>query len=129
MPQLRLDHLVIAVSDWERSNRFYADVLGAELIEASRGRWLYRFGDQQVNVHGPGSTPSPVARRRVEPGNSDLCFLWPGPIEAAVSHLRRHRVEVAEGPVGRTGARGDGTSVYLRGPDGSLLELIPCRRG
>jgi catechol 2,3-dioxygenase-like lactoylglutathione lyase family enzyme len=60
----------------------------------------------------------------VRPGNSDLCFAWPGRIEEAVEHLRRRGVEVEEGPVPRRGARGDGTSVYFRDPDGSLLELI-----
>jgi len=49
---------------------------------------------------------------------------WDGPIEGAVEHLRTHGVEVEEGPVPRSGARGDGTSVYFRDPDGSLLELI-----
>jgi catechol 2,3-dioxygenase-like lactoylglutathione lyase family enzyme len=121
---VRLDHVVIAVSDWERSNAFYRDVLGAELIEIARGRYAYRFGEQQLNVHGPGSTPHPVARDRVRPGNSDLCFVWDGPIEGAVAHLRDRGVTVELGPVERTGARGDGKSVYFRDPDGSLLELI-----
>ena len=96
--QVLLDHVVIAVSDWERSNAFYRDVCGAELLELDKGR--------------------------VRPGNSDLCFVWPGPIEDAVEHLRRHGVEVEEGPVPRRGAQGDGTSVYFRDPNGSLLELI-----
>ena len=99
-------------------------MLGAELVELDRGRWTYRFGDQQLNVHGPGSTPSPVARRRIQPGNSDLCFVWPGSSEEAVRHLEEAGVDVEEGPVPRRGARGEGTSVYFRDPDGSLLELI-----
>jgi catechol 2,3-dioxygenase-like lactoylglutathione lyase family enzyme len=52
----KLDHVVIHVSDWERSNAFYGDVLGAELIELPRGRWAYGFGDVRLNVHGPGPT-------------------------------------------------------------------------
>ena len=124
MHQVTLDHVVIAISDWERSNAFYRDVLGAELVELDKGRFAYRFGTQQLNVHGPGSEPYPVARERVRPGNSDLCLVWPGRIEEAVEHLRRHGVEVEEGPVPRRGAQGEGTSVYLRDPDGSLLELI-----
>lgn len=122
--ELRIDHVVIAVSDWDRSNAFYRDLLGAELVELSRGRWAYRFGDQQLNVHGPGSTPSPRARHPVRPGNSDLCFVWPGPIEDGIRHLGEHGVEIEEGPVQRAGARTEGTSVYFRDPDGSLLELI-----
>jgi catechol 2,3-dioxygenase-like lactoylglutathione lyase family enzyme len=122
--RIELDHCVIAVSDWDRSNRFYADVLGAELVELERGRFAYRFGDQQLNVHGPGSTPHPRAADPVRPGNSDLCFRWPGSAEAAAAHLAAHGVEVEEGPVERQGARGPGRSVYFRDPDGTLLELI-----
>jgi catechol 2,3-dioxygenase-like lactoylglutathione lyase family enzyme len=120
---ISLDHCVIAVSDWERSNPFYRDVLGADLIARGPG-WAYRFGAQQLNVHGPGVRGEPVARDPVRPGNSDLCFVWDGPIEAAIEHLRDHGVDVELGPVPRAGARGDGTSVYFRDPDGTLLEFI-----
>ncbi len=121
--RVTLDHCVIAVSDWERSNSFYRDILGAEVVERGAG-FAYRFGEQQLNVHGPRGDPHPVARRPVEPGNSDLCFVWDGPIGEALEHLRAHGVAVEEGPVARHGARGAGTSVYFRDPDGSLLELI-----
>jgi catechol 2,3-dioxygenase-like lactoylglutathione lyase family enzyme len=119
-----LDHFVIAVTDWERSNAFYRDVLGAELIGDPDGVAMYRFGDRQLNVHGPGLDPTPVARLPVQPGNSDLCFVWDGPVEAAIAHLRAHAVPVELGPVPRSGGRGAGTSVYFRDPDGSLLEFI-----
>jgi catechol 2,3-dioxygenase-like lactoylglutathione lyase family enzyme len=122
--RVRLDHCVIAVSDWERSNRFYTDVLGAELVELAYGRYAYRFGDQQLNVHGPGSTPHPRAAAPVQPGNSDLCFVWPGTIASAARHLEEQGVAVEEGPVERQGAGDAGRSVYFRDPDGSLLELI-----
>ena len=122
-----LDHVVIAVTDWERSNRFYAEVLGAELVPRAGG-WAYRLGEQQLNVHGPGVSPHPIARRPVPPGGSDLCFVWPGTVEDAVEHLERHGVEIEEGPVERDGARGAGRSVYFRDPDGSLLELISYER-
>lgn len=122
-PEVRLDHCVIHVSDWETSNAFYREVLGAEVVP-SDGRWSYRFGAQQLNVHGPGIDAAPVAKVPVPPGGSDLCFEWPGGIERAQEHLRRHGVEVELGPVERGGARGTGTSLYFRDPDGSLLEFI-----
>jgi catechol 2,3-dioxygenase-like lactoylglutathione lyase family enzyme len=119
-----LDHCVIAVSDWDRSNAFYREVLGAEVVEFESGRVAYRFGDTQLNVHGPGERPGELARIPVAPGGSDLCFRWPGTPRQAAEHLARHGVEVEVGPVERFGARGRGTSVYFRDPDGSLLELI-----
>jgi catechol 2,3-dioxygenase-like lactoylglutathione lyase family enzyme len=124
---LRLDHSVIAVTDWARSNAFFRDVLGAELVELDKGRWAYRFGEQQLNVHGPGSTPAPRATIPVAPGNSDLCFRWDGTAAEAAAHLVAHGVAVELGPVPRTGAAGAGTSVYFRDPDGTLLELISYR--
>ena len=75
--RLAIDHVVVAISDWERSNAFYRDVLGAEVIERGRG-YAYRFGDQQLNVHGPGVEPHPVSTDPVRPGNSDLCIVLVG---------------------------------------------------
>lgn len=122
-PDVRLDHCVVHVSDWERSNAFYRDVLGAEVVRAGRG-FSYRFGDQQLNLHGPGVEAEPVAKVPVMPGGSDLCFVWPGPIGEAEKHLEDCGVQVEMGPVERHGAGGGGTSVYFRDPDGSLLEFI-----
>ena len=121
--RVALDHCVIHVSDWERSNAFYRSVLGADVVPVGRG-FAYRFGSAQLNLHGPGLTPTPVARIPVAPGGSDLCFAWPGTAEEAKAHLERCGVAVELGPVERSGARGKGRSVYFRDPDGSLLELI-----
>jgi catechol 2,3-dioxygenase-like lactoylglutathione lyase family enzyme len=121
---IRLDHVVISVSDWERSNAFYRDVLGAEVLTLPGGRTAYRFGAQQLTAHGPGTDASPRSADPVRPGNSDLCFVWPGDAEAAGAHLRERGVPVLPGPVERQGAAGPGRSVYCRDPDGSLIELI-----
>jgi catechol 2,3-dioxygenase-like lactoylglutathione lyase family enzyme len=120
---IMLDHCVIHVSNWERSNRFYSQVLQAELVPRGAG-WAYRFGAAQLNVHGPGVDATPLARLPVPPGGSDLCFVWDGSIDAAIAHLSSQGVAVELGPVARHGARGAGTSVYFRDPDGSLLEFI-----
>ena len=120
---VQLDHCVIHVSNWDVSNAFYCDVLGAELVETD-GRLAYRFGAQQLNLHGPGVSPAQVARLPVQPWNSDLCFALEGPIEDAIAHLEERGVGFEVGPVERSGARGTGRSVYFRDPDGSLLEFI-----
>ena len=123
MSRIALDHCVLHVSNWERSNPFYREVLGAEVIARGKG-WAYRFGTFQLNLHGPGLNPHPVARVPVQPGNSDLCFVWDGTIAEAIAHLHEHQIPVEEGPVPRNGAQGEGMSVYFRDPDGSLLEFI-----
>jgi catechol 2,3-dioxygenase-like lactoylglutathione lyase family enzyme len=119
----KFDHCVVHVSDWERSNNFYREVVGVELV-AKNGRFAYKFANAQLNLHGPGVKPQPLAKIPVPPGGSDLCFEWCGPISQAVEHLNINDVRVELGPVQRSGAQGDGISVYFRDPDGSLLEFI-----
>lgn len=121
--RIKLDHCVIHVSDWSKSNPFYRDVLGAELVPRGAG-WAYRLGDEQLNCHGPGVDATPLARVPVVPGGSDLCFEWPGPAGEAAAHLEKLGVAIELGPVRRPGAKGEGTSIYFRDPDGSLLEFI-----
>jgi catechol 2,3-dioxygenase-like lactoylglutathione lyase family enzyme len=122
-PAIHLDHCVIHVSDWERANAFYGDVMGAEIIRRGAG-FAYRFGGVQLNVHGPGIDAVPLAKHPVRPGNSDLCFRWSGPVETASAHLAAHGIPVELGPVERNGAAGPGLSLYFRDPDGSLMEFI-----
>ena len=45
---VKLDHCVVHVSDWDRSNAFYSTVMGAELVKRTNG-WAYRFGATTSN--------------------------------------------------------------------------------
>jgi catechol 2,3-dioxygenase-like lactoylglutathione lyase family enzyme len=120
---IALDHCVIHISNWDVARDFYTRVMGATAVPVRKG-YAFRFGNQQLNCHGPDQIGSPVARIPVAPGNSDLCFRWPGPIQGAIEHLQAHKVEIELGPVERFGAGNTGTSIYFRDPDGSLLEFI-----
>jgi catechol 2,3-dioxygenase-like lactoylglutathione lyase family enzyme len=53
-----------------------------------------------------------------------LCFEWEGSIESAIAHLKEHSIPIERGPIQRFGAKGPGTSVYFRDPDGSLMEFM-----
>jgi catechol 2,3-dioxygenase-like lactoylglutathione lyase family enzyme/predicted nuclease with RNAse H fold len=123
-PKLRgIDHVVIAVSDFDRSGTWYREVLGAEVEQREAEFARYRFGDWMLNVHAP-SYGGLNAAKPVEPGNSDLCLVWDGPLEDAIAHLEGHGVEIVAGPVEQDFARGQARSVYFRDPDGSLLEFV-----
>jgi catechol 2,3-dioxygenase-like lactoylglutathione lyase family enzyme len=117
-----LDHLVLTVADIERTTAFYVEALGMQAVTFGEGRRALAFGQQKINLHQAGREFEPKAAHP-QPGSGDLCFVSAGPMDAIVEHLRACGVPIEEGPVERTGARGPMTSVYVRDPDGNLVEI------
>jgi catechol 2,3-dioxygenase-like lactoylglutathione lyase family enzyme len=115
-----LDHLVLTVASLERTIRFYRDILGFEHREFE-DRHALHFAGQKLNLHEVGSEFEPRAAL-AKPGTADLCFLVEH-LEDIQNRLAEGGVAIIEGPVARTGARGAMMSVYIRDPDGNLLEF------
>ena len=123
-----LDHLVLTVADIDRTCAFYHEVLGCEVVTFGAGRKALRFGEQKFNLHQAGHEFEPKAQTP-RPGSADLCLITEDPIDRVETELRRAGIEIEEGPVARTGATGAIESVYIRDPDGNLLELSNYSNG
>jgi catechol 2,3-dioxygenase-like lactoylglutathione lyase family enzyme len=108
-----LDHLVLTVRDLAATIAFY-ERLGLQHEEFAPGRHALRFGTQKLNLHVVGHELEPHAALPT-PGSADLCFL--------VDRLDLDALDVELGPVDRAGAAGRLRSVYVRDPDGNLVEL------
>ena len=118
----RIDHLVLTVASVDATCEFYSRVLGMEAVEFAEGRKALTFGRQKINLHQRGREYEPKALRPT-PGSADLCFVSSEPIAQVVAHLRACAIRIEQGPVARTGASGPIESVYLRDPDGNLIEI------
>jgi catechol 2,3-dioxygenase-like lactoylglutathione lyase family enzyme len=108
----RLGFDVPDVEEWRRSARPFFSVL---------------FGNQKINFHTPPLWQNPRFELRGPsslPGCGDLCFVWEGGSDALRKLLAAAGVETIAGPVELQGARGKGTSIYVRDPDANLLEFI-----
>jgi len=118
----RLDHLVLTVADVGRTLEFYQRVLGMQALTFAGGRRALRFGNAKINLHQAGQEFEPKAARPV-PGSADLCLISCDPLPAVCAELAACGVAIEEGPVARTGATGAIRSVYIRDPDGNLIEI------
>jgi catechol 2,3-dioxygenase-like lactoylglutathione lyase family enzyme len=118
----RVDHLVLTVADIARSCAFYAEALGMEVETFGEGRKALKFGVQKINLHQTGREFEPKAKAPT-PGSGDLCFIAATPLEETIAHLARLGVAIEVGPVERDGATGPIRSVYIRDPDGNLIEI------
>ncbi|MXU64151.1 VOC family protein [Oceanomicrobium pacificus] len=129
MPQPKiaaLDHLVLTVRDIGATCRFYGDALGMEVqsFTPSDGtvRTALSFGSQKFNLHEAGREFEPKADTPT-PGSADFCLLTDASLDDWIAHLSNHGIGIEEGPVDRTGATGPIRSIYMRDPDGNLVEI------
>lgn len=122
----RLDHLVLTVADIATTCDFYHRVLGFGVVTFGEGRKALTFGCQKINLHQTGREFEPKAQCP-QPGSADLCLIAATPLDEVVAELGRLGVPITEGPVVRTGATGPILSVYLRDPDGNLIEISNYR--
>lgn len=124
-----LDHLVLTVKNIDVTVKFYQEILGMEHRwfhasgDSSITRHALRFGTQKINLHERGKEFEPKAQH-VQPGSGDLCFLVEDNVDDVLKRLLEKEITVLEGGqvVGRTGAQGKLRSVYIRDPDGNLIE-------
>jgi catechol 2,3-dioxygenase-like lactoylglutathione lyase family enzyme len=122
----RIDHLVLTVSDIERTLEFYERALGFER-ETFRGpdgqaRYALRFGQQKINLQD-GATVTPTKAAAPTLGAGDFCLIAAVPLSGVIERLRAAGIPIEAGPVPRRGALGPLSSVYFRDPDGNLVEV------
>jgi catechol 2,3-dioxygenase-like lactoylglutathione lyase family enzyme len=120
-----LDHLVLTVHDIPRTVRFY-ERLGMEHVEFGEDRHALAFGRQRIHLHQAGDELEPSAAAPT-PGSGDLCFLTSTPVDRAVTDLLEAGIELVEWPTEKSGAAGALISVYVRDPDGNLVEISNVR--
>ena len=86
------------------------------------GRMALKFGGQKINLHEKGKEFEPKAALAA-PGTLDICFIAAVRLEDVIARLAACNVPIIEGPVMKTGAQGPIRSVYVRDPDGNLVEI------
>ena len=118
----RIDHFVLTVRDIAATCDFYGRGLGMTVQTFGAGRTALSFGGQKINLHQAGREFEPKAVSPT-PGSGDFCLITETPLDAVIDHLRALGIAIEEMPSPRTGAVGPITSIYLRDPDGNLVEI------
>lgn len=117
----RLDHFVLTTENLEKCLEFYRDLLHLT-VEETNGRYVLRFGREKINIHTRKAEFLPAAACPT-PGSLDFCLVVKGPLEKVRKEVLAAGYPVETGPCRRHGACGAMESLYLRDPDGNLVEL------
>ena len=116
-----IDHIVLTTANLEKCLAFYGGILGFR-AEQRDGRHALYFGTQKINIHTKPAEFMPAAAYPLA-GSLDLCFVADGNAEDAYRELREKNAPLVSEVMIRHGARGTMKSIYLRDPDGNLVEL------
>nr|WP_206677670.1 VOC family protein [Vibrio chemaguriensis] len=114
-----IDHIVLTVSDIEKSVDFYKRVLCMEEVTFANGRKAVTFGNQKINFQLLGQESRNVANV----GSGDVCLISDWPLRTVIDHLVNENVKIIEGPVEKSGAVGSIQSVYFLDLDKNLIEV------
>lgn len=120
------DHVALPMQNTEAMLAFYR-ALGFDIKEGPQACSVY-VGEQMINFHRPELWHQETFTLRApaaKPPCGDLCFVWDGGLNQLKAMLDRASAKIVIGPVPRQGGRRkSGSSVYVRDPDGNLLEFI-----
>jgi catechol 2,3-dioxygenase-like lactoylglutathione lyase family enzyme len=120
------DHVALPMQNTDAMLAFYRS-LGLQVAENPQAVSVY-IGTQMINFHRPATWQRESFTLRApaaKPPCGDLCFVWDGTAESLKSMLDRAGAKIVEGPVARQGGRrAAASSVYVRDPDGNLLEFM-----
>jgi catechol 2,3-dioxygenase-like lactoylglutathione lyase family enzyme len=120
------DHVALPMANTDAMIAFYK-ALGCDVKESPTACSVY-FGDNMVNFHRPARWQDKTFTNRAPaavPPCGDLCFVWEGSAQSLKDLLDRAAAKIETGPVPREGGRRKtGSSVYVRDPDGNLLEFM-----
>jgi catechol 2,3-dioxygenase-like lactoylglutathione lyase family enzyme len=119
----RIDHLVLTITDLERTLAFYVRGLGLRHETSEAGRHAIVFGRNKINLHIASDAPILPRADRPTPGSADFCLIADRPLHTVVAHLESENIPIELGPVARSGAAGPIRSICLRDPDGNLVEI------
>ena len=117
-----IDHVVLTVRSIEETCAFYANVLGMQVVTFGGGRKALQFGTQKINLHEADKEFEPKALKPT-PDSGDFCLITQILLEQVIAHVNACNIPIVEGPVDRIGATGPLRSVYVRDPDGNLVEV------
>ncbi len=122
-----IDHIVLTVQNIDKTVYFYKNVLNMKLSfytakNDNTKRISFSFGNQKINIHSVDKKHIPHAKKPTS-GSTDICFLSNTSINDWIDYLIRNEIEIEDGPVKRTGAKGEILSIYIRDPDGNLIEI------
>ncbi len=122
-----IDHIVMQAADVQVTIKFYTEVLGMKHNEfqppmGGPVRHSLHVGAQKINLH---DAVAPFLPHAINPavGSVDICFITQQPLSDWQKHLTNCGIVIEEGPVRKTGANGQLLSIYIRDPDGNLIEI------
>lgn len=122
---VNLDHFVLTVKDLKQSINFYHDVIGLPIIDDQTNNDFasLRCGQSLLRFRKLSNDVGAIVANNLSTGNFDFCLETSDSVDEVINNFKQHDIPIELGPVTKHGAKGKMTSVYVRDPDGNLVEI------
>lgn len=120
-----LDHFVLTVQDLKKSVKFYHEVIGLPIItdQTNSDFASLKCGHSLLRFRKLSNDVDAIVATNLSTGNFDFCLESTDSIENIIANFQQHNIPIELGPVTKHGVKGKMTSVYVRDPDGNLVEI------
>lgn len=125
MKIVNLDHFVLTVKDIQKSKVFYEKIIGLPLIKERTTSDVVTFscGNALLKLRKLSNDVGAIVADNLAVGDFDFCLETKSPIEDIVEEFKKDEIPIELDPVITHGAKGKMNSVYVRDPDGNLVEI------
>lgn len=124
MEIINLDHMVLTVKNLDISKKFYHEVIGLPIVDEQKNNFVsLRCGNSLIRLRKLSNDANAIVADKLQTGVFDFCLETSASIDEVIANFKHFGVIIAQGPIIKHGAKGSMTSVYVRDPDGNLVEI------
>ena len=124
MEIINLDHMVLTVKNLDISKKFYHEVIGLPIVDEQKNNFVsLRCGNSLIRLRKLSNDANAIVANKLQTGVFDFCLETSASIDEVIANFKHFDVTIAQGPITKHGDKGPMTSVYVRDPDGNLVEI------
>lgn len=124
MKFINLDHMVLTVKNLNDSKDFYCKIIGLPIIDEQKNNFVaLRCGNSLIKLRKISNDAHAIVANKLQAGVFDFCLETSASIDEIIANFKHFNIPIDQGPIIKHGAKGPMTSVYVRDPDGNLVEI------
>lgn len=126
MKILNMDHFVITVNNLDKAKDFYHRIIGLKIVNQQSNQDFVTMmcgGYSLFRLRKSTNEVNAIVAKHLSTGSFDFCLESSNNVQEIIKNFETNNIQIELGPVVKHGFKGKMMSVYVRDPDGNLVEI------